>query len=365
MKSEIDIAFELLKSALLDVNESSTPDTQHLSLSTQEWWSLFRLLQQNHVAALCYDVVAKIGVPREVLIPWLSEREKAVDWYRHQSEVQQEIIDLMHRNGIETLVLKGTHLAKYYPEPELREFGDLDLYFYDRHDEADKLAAKKLHVTVNNEVHHHTKYNYRGVTVESHYDFINSHTPRSNRRYEAMLKELTAANPSTKSGEMTIGERKCASTFEVLFLLRHMAGHFAASRITLRDVVDWHLLTKATRESVDWDKVAEAVEESGMTQFMNILNTIAANRLGSTAPHSVADSTTIDSRVEHDIVYGDDLLHGEKDIDGLNRLAWKLRRYRANRWKQPLVYAHDSRLSLFLSSLSSHAKKPQSILHKQ
>ena len=340
MKSEIDIAFELLKSALLDVNESSTPDTQHLSLSTQEWWSLFRLLQQNHVAALCYDVVAKIGVPREVLIPWLSEREKAVDWYRHQSEVQQEIIDLMHRNGIETLVLKGTHLAKYYPEPELREFGDLDLYFYDRHDEADKLAAKKLHVTVNNEVHHHTKYNYRGVTVESHYDFLNTHYPPSNRRFETLLKEQ-APSP----------------TFEVLFLLRHMAGHFAASRITLRDLVDWVLTYKTLKEKVDWSLVNKTIEDFGMTDFVAALNAISENRLG-TQPlsHSVTHPL-----IEHDLVYGSVANYTN---DGMGRLEWKLRRWRALAWKRRMVY-NDSSVNLLLSSLTAHSLKPQSILHKQ
>lgn len=352
--------------------DGTVPEMEHLD--AHSWWNLFRLLQQNHVAALASEAFAHMPQeqkpPREVFIPWLSERQKAESWYHHQREVQQEIIDLMQRNGIETLVLKGTRLAQFYPQPELREFGDLDLYFYDRHDEADALAAQKLRVTVTNEAHHHSKYNYRGVTVESHYDFLNAHTPRSNRRYEALLKKLAPSNSSPKLGDehevqWTSAARaeECASTFEVLFLLRHMAGHFYASRITLRDVVDWHLLTKAVGESVDWNLVTAAVEESGMTRFMNILNAIATNRLGPTIPHSVVGATT-DSRVEHDIVYGDDLLRGEKDIDGLARLAWKLRRYRANRWKQPLVYAHDSRLSLLLTSLTSHALKPHSILHK-
>ena len=356
--------------------DGTVPEVEHMD--AHSWWNLFRLMQQNHVAALASEAFAHMPQeqkpPREVLIPWLSERQKAESWYRHQCEVQQEIVDLMQRNGIETLVLKGTRLAQYYPRPEMREFGDLDLYFYDRHDEADALAAEQLRVTVSNEAHHHTKYNYRGVTVESHYDFLNAHTPRSNRRYEALLKKLASSNSSPNLGE---GDRRKAvveecvstfnfqlSTFDVLFLLRHMAGHFYASRITLRDVVDWHLLTKTVGESVDWNLVTAAVEESGMTQFMNILNAIAANRLGPTLPHSEVGSTT-DSRVERDIVYGDDLLRGEKDLDGLARLAWKLRRYRVNRWKQPLVYAHDSRLSLLLTSLTSHALKPHSILHKQ
>lgn len=341
---EIDLAYSLLKSAL----DGTVPEMEPMEV--RQWWSLFRVLQQNHVTALASEALARMEQkpPREVYIPWLSERQKAENWYRHQCSVQEEILNLMKRNGYETLVLKGTHLAQYYPHPELREFGDLDLYFYDMHDEADELAERRLHVTVSNEAHHHSKYNYRGVTVESHYDFINSHTPRSNRRYEAKLKELS---PSP--------------TFEVLFLLRHMAGHFFASRLTLRDVVDWHLLTAAVKEKVDWKLVAHIVEKSGMAKFTAVLNDIASRRLGSAVPLESQCDRMLANRVEHEIVYGNEVLIGDNEYDGLGRLVWKIRRYRANRWKQPLVYSHDSRLGLFFSSLASHAMKPHSIMHKQ
>ena len=343
MYNEIDIAFALLRGAL----DGTAVEMEQIEAN--RWWSLFRLLQQNHVSSLASEAFAHMEQkpPREVYIPWLSERQKADSWYHHQNEVQQEIVSLMQQGGIETLVLKGTRLAQLYPQPGLREFGDLDLYFYDRHDEADALAKKQLHVAIGNEAHHHSKYNYRGVTVESHYDFINSHTPRSNRRYEERLKELAPT-----------------ANFEVLFLLRHMACHFAASRITLRDVVDWHLLTAAHKEHVDWESVANAAAEAGMATFVAVLNSIASRRLGSQVLMECSSDRALAYRVEHDIVYGDKSLRGDNENDGFSRLAWKIRRYRANRWKQPLVYSHDSRLSLLLSSISSHALKPQSILHK-
>ena len=258
--------------------------------------------------------------------------------------MQQDIVDTMAKHGIKTLVLKGTHLAQYYPIPELREFGDLDLYFYGKHSEADRVARKTLKADISNNAHRHSKYNSRGVTVESHYDFVNRHFPPSNRRYEARLKEQ-APSP----------------TFEVLFILRHMAGHFAANRITLREVVDWYLLKKALREQEDWDLVDTAVEEAGMAEFVALLDTIVARRFGD---QQIQYSDTL-SRMERDIVYGNPELHHGDDSDGLSRLAWKIKRIHANRWKQPLVYHHDSAAALLFSSLASHSLKPRTILHKQ
>ena len=343
MKSEIDILFALLRSAI----NGTTPELEPFEAS--RWWRLFRLLQQNHVATLTSDAVMRLPSellpPRDVKIPWLAEREKATRWARYQREVQEEIVFIMQQAGIETLVLKGTHTAQYYPQPELREFGDLDLYFYDKHDEADRVAKEKLGVSIHNESHHHTKYNYRGITIESHYDFLNTHYPHSNRRYEALLKELVSI--------------KDVSLFEVLFLLRHMACHFAASRLTLRDLVDWTLTCRALHDKVDWDKANTVVKDFGMEPFVAALNAIAEQRLGYSVTQSLSHSAT-QSHFEHDLLYGSVADH---TTDGLARLDWKFRRWRANAWKRRMVF-NDSEPRLLLASLTSHAEKPASILHK-
>ena len=362
MKTEIDIAFALLRGALFD--SSTLPLFHSSTLTSKDWWRLFRLMQQNHVAALTADTVAALDVPREVMIPWLSEQQKDKDWFRYQLEVQEEIVGLMAKHGIETLVLKGTHTAQYYPVPETREFGDLDLYFYDKHDEADALAHKILKVSVGNEAHHHSKYNYRGVTVESHYDFLNTHYPPSNRRYEALLKGLAGNSQlSTLNSQL--------STFEILFLLRHMACHFAASRITLRDLVDWALTCRALHDKADWQLIEKTISDYGMTDFVAALNTIAEQRLGLPTPQSlevsksqnleVSKSRSLEVSLEKDLLYGTIADHA---ADGPARLVWKLRRWRALRWKRRMVFS-DTPLRLWLASLTSHTLKPHSLLHKQ
>lgn len=350
MVNEIDIVFALLRSALGGNQGGERLDPQRSTLSSKEWWHLFRLMQQNHVAALTAEVLPT-GMPREVLLPWLAEGDKAVRWHRYQQEVQQEIVDIMAHHGIETLVLKGTNTARHYPTPQLREFKDLDLYFYDKHDDADRVAREVLKVEVSNDAHHHSKYNYRGVTVESHYNFLNTHYPPSNRRYEALLKELISTSDSNSSFFTH------HSSFEVLFLLRHMACHFAASRITLRDLVDWALTCRALEDNVDWTLVNKTIEDYGMTDFVAALNTIVENRLGTQLPSLSATQ----SLMEHDIVYGS---VDDSDADGPSRLRWKLHRWHALAWKRQMVY-NDGELHLCLASLTAHTLKPRSILHKQ
>lgn len=340
-----DILFRLIKSA----TDGQPPFLGTTPIDTAQWWRLFRLAQRGHVAALTSTVIADMDVPREVKIPWFAEREKASKWYNFQLEVQQSVEKVMERHLIDTLVLKGTTLAQYYPQPELREFGDVDLYFYDRHDEADGIARRELGVTVLTGAHHHTKYNLRGVTVESHFDFLNRSYPRSNRQLEATLKKMA---PS--------------ANFEVLFLLRHLATHFAASRITLRDITDFYLTCSHHAADINWPVVQDIIKRSGMSGFAAALCIITEKRFGYQVPLTfsvyVIGNDTADS-VEQDIVYGS-RYSDDHDADGLARLPWKMRRWFANRWKRRLVYS-DSELSLLLASITSHLAKPRSILHKQ
>ena len=336
---ERGLAFGILRSALN--GDSPYLGTRPIDAST--WWSLFRLLQKNHVAALCYRSAAAAAAPRDVLVPWLAEHEKAVGWHRYQAEVQQEIVDAMRSRGIDTLVLKGTHTARYWPQPETREFGDLDLYFYDKHSEADRTAREVLRAEVTNEAHHHSRFDYRGVTVESHYDFVNRHFPPSNRRYDDMLKAMA---PS--------------ATFEVLFLLRHAAGHFASSRITLRDLVDWALTCRALEHEVDWPLVQRTIDDYGMRPFASALSTVVEKQMGISLPIAPASSLDVDERFERDIVYG---TVGDHSADGLGRLGWKMRRWRALGWKRRMVY-NDSSIALLATNLTSHAARPYTIMHK-
>ncbi|MBR3783402.1 MAG: nucleotidyltransferase family protein [Bacteroidales bacterium] len=338
MVKEPDIIFTLLRTAIT----GETPDLP--KMSANQWWGLFRLLQHNHVGAMCATAVARANAPRDVLVPWMAEQQKSMEWHKYQHKVQDEIVETLQRHHIETLVLKGTHTAQYYPIAEWREFGDLDLYFYDKHDEADIIVHKALKAEINNDAHHHTKYNYKGVTVESHYDFLNIHYPPSNRRYERLLKEL-APSP----------------TFEVLFLLRHMACHFAASRITLRDLVDWMLTCRALADKVDWKQAHETIKTYGMEDFAAAICHICETRLGGRFVLNIQHFNDWKT-VEHDTIYGGKNTT-DGAADGLSRLGWKLRRWQATGWKRRMVY-NDTPAQLLLASITSHSLKPQSILHK-
>lgn len=312
---EAELAFALLRGAI----DGTVPALGDRPIETSTWWGVFKLMQRHHVVALSHSVAAKCGVPREVIMPWLAEREKATDWYRYQLDVQNDITDVMQKNGIPFSILKGTHLAQYYPQPELREFGDIDIFFGDRHPAADEVARRELHVAVDTKPHHHTKYIYRGVSVESHYDYFNRHYPASNLQYNKML--ATVDDPAT---------------FDVLHFLRHAAIHFADKGLKLRDLCDWIFLVERCGK-VDWNKVRTEVKRFGMSDFVNTLDSTTHLRLGKASLLWDDNPTGMESRFEEDILLGGRAAKG----------------YGENGWKRRLAFG-DSAASLLIHKAISH-----------
>lgn len=335
-KSEQDMAYSLLAAAV-------GGKAVELDVQPATWWSLFRLMQRNHVSALCFEAAEHSHAPREVLLPWMAEREKAIAWSRYQRDVQRDIADVMRAQGVRMLALKGTHFADFYPQPELREFGDLDLYFFDKHQQADRIAEGLPHVNIDKHSHHHTKYNYRGITIESHYNLLNVHYPPSNKKFEMLL-----------NGVVDTAE------FDILFLLRHAAVHFASSRLTARDLCDWVFVAGALEQQVDWEMVKQVLRKFGMMPFAEGLNAVAARRLGKSIGHLGCESPWAD-RMERDVMYGD--LQSVHEGEGMKRLVWKLRRYKSMRWKRRLCFS-DSPLKLGCAAITSHLSRPYSIMHK-
>ena len=103
-----------------------------------------------------------------------------------------------------------------------------------------------------------------------------------------------------------------------------------------------------------------------MRPFASALNLIAERQLGIVLPLQNDNNPDIlanTASLERDIVFGSPETD-DKNADGLGRLTWKMRRWNALAWKRKMVYS-DSPSSLMLASLTSHAEKPRSILHKQ
>ena len=153
-----------------------------------------------------------------------------------------------------------------------------------------------------------------------------------------------------------------SAMFNALFLMRHMALHYAAERVSVRHLCDWKQFVEAEGENVDWERVNKVYAEYNMKRFADAITALCIDHLGMKRDviPGVERDAKLENRILNDILYAE---FSEEKPEGCLRIVWwKTRRFFANRWKHKLVY-NESWLWTFFQSSWAHLIKPQTITH--
>ena len=270
-----------------------------------------------------------------------------------------------HAHGYRMMVLKGMACGLDWPKPEHRPYGDIDIWLFGLQEEADALMVQEFKVQgfkVDNSHHHHTVFEWQGFTVENHYDFVNVHHQKSNVELEKIFKELAFQdNSSVVLHPSYIGLP--SPNLHALFLMKHLISHFAADKITLRQVLDWGFFVKKQGENIDWSWLQSELKRFGMLKWFDTVNAICIEDLGfdkdcwSKVGNYGVDAS-IKQRVLNDILTPEFSEKTPKHV--WKRIPFKYRRWKANEWKHELCYK-ESMCSAFWSGVKNHILKPSSI----
>ena len=283
--------------------------------------------------------------------------------YEKRYEAYQDAIaslaEAYAARGLRMMVLKGYALSLDWPVPAHRPCGDIDIWLFGRYQEGDALLAQEYGVKVDGSHHHHTVFSWRGFSVENHYDIVNVHAHRSSAALEKVFKELALDDGCS----VEVGDARVylpSADFHALFLLRHAMSHFASTRLTVRQVLDWAFFVEKHSGEIDWKWLLETLDEYGMRDFYECLCAICVEDLGfdpAIFRMGVVDSA-LKTRVLNDILRPE--FQGSEPRGLLRRVWFKFRRWRANAWKHRLCY-RESLLSSFFVSVWAHLLKPSSI----
>lgn len=356
------IILQLIKNAISEGSNAA----DSLSISDDQWREIMDVAAAQGVSGICLDGVEHLGQKPDfmLLMEWIAQVSQWEEFYERYRKAISGLASFYASEKLRMMLLKGYGLSLFWPVPKHRPAGDIDIYLFGKWKEADELIHSKLGISVDNGHHHHSVFMFQNTMVENHYDFINVHSHHSNAGIEGVFKALAMKGEEVADSEIP-NLYYPSPDLNALFVARHSAAHFAAERMTLRQVLDWAFLVKASSAAVDWRLFWEKAELMGMMDFVLCLNRICIEYLGFDAalfhlPESADLKEELTERMLDDIFYPED---GGKDLEGLSYIWHRTKLWWKNRWKHRMVYS-DSLPSTFLSQLKSHLMKPKSILGK-
>lgn len=383
VESNEKILFEQIKVALGKSTDFALPGTLN-------WDTLFYVSMKQCVPAIVLDGLNKSLASERVqnseeLDVWQTRKLK---WFgvmlniekqyaKHESTIA-DLAAFYQKNGFRMMLLKGYGLSKYWPIPNHRPTGDIDIYLMNDDSstiknnnqpawkQADKVIKEKLGIKADDSHHHHTVFTYKGTMVENHFDFVNVHSHHSNRWIEKEFKRLALVEYEEYS--FCNGSKIVLPSplLNCLFVARHNAIHFAAEHLNLRQLLDWALLVENRHRDVDWCLFWSLCKQMGMERFVLCMVAIAVERLSFSQSifhipdehtNFFNDYYTLIDRVLDNILHPTD---GDSNGKGLVYIVKRFKLWRSNLWKHRIVYT-DSILSTFLAQLQSHLMKPSTI----
>ena len=330
--------------------------------SIVNWNELFKVAQRQGVAAIaldginkCFEMGINIDLDFQTKMEWIGLVTQMEQQYHQYEKHLKELAAFYKEHGIKMMVLKGYGLSLNYPVPNHRPCGDIDIYLFGDQEKADRLMHEELGIEIDRSHHHHTVFAFHGEMVENHYDFLNVHVRPSNKRMEVKLKEL--ANIDVNDNHNHNDNIFYPSVeFNAIFLLRHCAAHFASTKMTVRQALDWGLFMEKYHQKIKWEEYIPYLKEEGMYRFYNLLGLFCMTHLGFDA--SVFHGLYSDDLLER---FSNEIMEPEfKDHENgklLHSLSVKPRRWWHNRWKNRLCYP-DSAWGEFAYGLWAKVLKP-------
>ena len=287
----------------------------------------------------------------DFIMDWMRQITYLESINKIHKDVISELARFLHKHDIHMLLLKGYGLSLFWPKPDSRPIGDIDIYTFGKWEETDKLICQKLGIKSNTSHHKHSELHYKGKVIENHYEFLNVHAHRSTAKIEDILHEELNAYPDKEIPNLYYPSCR----FNALYLLRHSGEHFASTSMKLRLVLDWAFFVKSN--SVDWQWLLQILDRVGMKQYLAVLNAICVRHLGFSA-ELFPELPVEDALVERSL---NDILHPEvkreKHSVFFREIVFRFKRWWKNGWKNEMVY-RENRWQLLLTQSWSHILKP-------
>lgn len=284
MKEIQDIYLELLRAAIWG---GELTNERVKELTSERVNEVIRLAAFQGTGPLVFDQLLKL---KDVEIP---------DALRMQMK-QQCMMSMMQQNammpilvqawkalteaGIDPVLLKGFGLAQYYPQPHLRQWGDMDVYVGQKnyHLGCETLRAAfpgVKHMAEEGDDYKHYNFEFGNTVLEMHRVSMTFRHPRDRRYYEKWEEQsLTKDGPKIEVGNLMITVPE--DTFNVFFVFLHAWHHFTETGMNIKQLCDVAVLLHAKRDIIVRERLKEMLTKLHLMEVWQQIMYILVKYLG-------------------------------------------------------------------------------------
>lgn len=252
-----------------------------------DWKSIMKIAEHHGNTGLVSDVAVKLTGDNRPSSEMLPKMQTALrNGLLHQMRLRQILVSavqLLREHDIEPVLLKGFGLALLYPNPSLRQFGDIDLFVgRDKfHESCDLLRTLPggYNWGKEKEVGRHYNIEFGRYPMEVHRLSADIDDPEELSIYEPIENDGLAENTrrvDLDSFEITVPSNE----FQVFFTFFHAWHHFLTSGVGWRQVSDVAMALHAYHDQLDLDKLIRWISTMHLMKPWQTFGWLMVNILG-------------------------------------------------------------------------------------
>lgn len=319
-----------------------------------DWQQCFDVALQQNVLAMTFPAMSSL--PKELRpsftlwSKWMAYAQSVAEQSLHKRQIVEKIGSWLAEDGLTTTLIKGFSLSALYPNPNLREFSDIDIFSGKDYNAVNACFAKHG-VKVDSVDGHHAYLKVDGISVEHHFAFSNTKVKDGLVGPEVELQRLVETNPQPTSMP---GISFPNSIFTVLFVGWHAYEHFLQEKIELRHVIDWALALRQLSEQ-EAETLNEIKSNTGWGGFCDTLTSIVIHQLGLPVEWFHQEKLTteeLEQQVWNDIIISP---RTPKSKSSNLRRMYIAKRMLENSWKYK-EYSNISASKLLLKEFVGHVR---------
>lgn len=306
-------------------------------VSEKDWQQCYDMALAQGVLAMTFPAMSSL--PKELRpsftlwSKWMAYTDDVAKQSLYKREVVKKLGGWLAEDGLSTTILKGFSLSELYPNPDLREFSDIDIFSGENYEAVNKCFAKHG-IEISCVDGHHAYLNVDGISVEHHFAFSNTKVKKGLVGPEEALKSLALKDLQPTNIK---GISYPNPLFTALFVGWHAYEHFLQEKIQLRHLIDWVLALKQLNET-EAETMYAIKEDTKWGQFTDVLTAIALHQLSLPADWFPEQELEAAQRItmEQEQRVWNDILYSPRTSKGINSTHRRLKiakRMLSNDWK--------------------------------
>ena len=209
-------------------------------LPEADWGEVEKLAISQGVLWMLYLGAKKYPqqIPADRVRIWRGSMHAIVLNNEQINDVQVALVEWLAQNGIRAAILKGTSCSRYYPYPEARSLGDIDILVDEAHlGEVRDYLISQGYMPSQEDHEFHVAYYGKDAVIEVHSAITNVPDSLGGLAVRREMSRFLDSIEIVNINEMVFPG--LSTVHHTLMLLLHMERHMVIGGIGLRQLCDW------------------------------------------------------------------------------------------------------------------------------